>query len=91
MDVSFDEAAAALRDLAHTERTRIQFTREEAVRGRVEPPPETAFAGWVERLRRLEAVARLLTVIGPAEADLRTRYPELGLAQPPPEPPTLWR
>ena len=90
MDVSFADTAAALRDLATWERHRIEFMRDAALRGQVQPPPDVAFGTWAARLLRIEAAAKFLTVLAPNEAQLRERYPELNEPVEPP-PPTMWR
>lgn len=78
MDVSFAEAATALRGMANWERSRIELCKWFAMRGQCEPPSTDAFGGWQARLRGIEAAAAMLDALVPHEAEVRGRWPELG-------------
>jgi hypothetical protein len=91
MDVTFADTAAALRDIATWERHRIEFMRDAALRGQVQPPPDVAFGNWAARLVRIEAAVKFLTVLAPNEAEVRERYPELSAPLDIASAPTMWR
>lgn len=60
----------ALADIVRWERHRIEFSREQALRGGCMPPPDEAFAGWQQRLERLEALLELTRGLVPHQAQV---------------------
>lgn len=71
MDSPFDVVAAALSDIARWETHRIELMHWHAVRGQIEPPPGESFAGWRQRLARIQAGADIMTVLIPHERAVR--------------------
>jgi hypothetical protein len=77
LDWSFADIAASLEDICRWERHRIEHTHWLAIRGHCEPPPDVAFAGWRERLVRMQAGQTILTILVPYEPLVRGFDPRL--------------
>jgi hypothetical protein len=68
---AFSDIAEALHDLVVSERHRIELMHWLAARGQVQPPPSVAFAGWRDRLHKLEAAEAFITGLIPHETSVR--------------------
>lgn len=79
MHIAFADVVEGLRDIARWERQRIELMQFHAVRGRIEPAPDVAFAGWRERLARIEAAGKILTILVPHEIAVRALDPRLNV------------
>jgi len=79
LNIPFADIEQGLRNIASWERHRIELTQWHALRGYAPPLPDDAFAGWKERLIRIEAGHRLLTILVPHEAAVRAMHDQLAV------------
>lgn len=90
MNVPFADIEAALRNIATWERHRIELTHWHAVRGYVPTLPENALSGWQERLIRIEAGHRLVSILTPHETTVRDMHEQLRVPVVPRPKATSW-
>lgn len=79
MNVPFSDIEEAMRNIASWERHRIELTQWHMLRGYTPALPDGAFDGWRERLVRLEAGQRLISILVPHEADVRAMHAALSV------------
>jgi hypothetical protein len=90
VNVPFADIEQALRHIATSERHRIEHTHWHVVRGYAPTVPDGAFAGWRERLIRIEAGHRLVSILIPHEADVRAMHEQLKVPVVPRPTTTSW-
>jgi len=79
LNIPFADIEQGLRNIATWERHRIELTQWHILRGYAPALPDDAFAGWQERLVRIEAGQRLLTILVPHEVAVRAMHDSLAV------------